>query len=218
MDVCFWNIPQNHDGTRKLNKFAGGRTSTEEPEQKSFGLQNFDTIRTDGRLDSSKRQRDPDSVPKTPPQSKRCALLVYESPNREDLRDALAEGGSSFSLVSGSKLICVSWQPQKIKGNNMPKSVGLEASSQEKADINGYSMISWELARTFGGVRIQTRSLGRYTSASQVFARLSGASSFGARPEYIYAVLALTEVKGGQRGVKAIQPQGQTLNAVAVTD
>ncbi|KAJ7931947.1 hypothetical protein B0H13DRAFT_1857366 [Mycena leptocephala] len=30
------------------------------------------------------------------------------------------------------------------------------------------------------------RSLGRYTSESQVFARLSGASSFDARPEYIY--------------------------------
>ncbi|KAJ7746100.1 hypothetical protein B0H14DRAFT_2637052 [Mycena olivaceomarginata] len=29
-------------------------------------------------------------------------------------------------------------------------------------------------------------SLGRYTSASQIFARLSGASSFGPRPEYIY--------------------------------
>lgn len=30
------------------------------------------------------------------------------------------------------------------------------------------------------------RSLGLYTSESQVFSRLSGASSFDARPEYIY--------------------------------
>ncbi|KAJ6466160.1 hypothetical protein C8R47DRAFT_1235093 [Mycena vitilis] len=40
------------------------------------------------------------SLPRTPPPSKRRAIVEYESPNRDDLREALLEGGSSFSQVS----------------------------------------------------------------------------------------------------------------------
>ncbi|KAJ7473367.1 hypothetical protein FB451DRAFT_1367350 [Mycena latifolia] len=51
---------------------------------------------------STKRQRSvSQSVPRTPPRLKKRELPVYESPNRDQLRDALLEGGSSFSLVSG---------------------------------------------------------------------------------------------------------------------
>ncbi|KAJ6568516.1 hypothetical protein B0H19DRAFT_1348962 [Mycena capillaripes] len=49
--------------------------------------------------ESSKRQRSP-SVPRTPPQSKRRAIQIYQSPNRDQLRDALLESGSSHSQLS----------------------------------------------------------------------------------------------------------------------
>ncbi|KAJ7086293.1 hypothetical protein C8R43DRAFT_1142416 [Mycena crocata] len=66
----------------------------------------FDTIQSrasnfDSLTIASKRTRsDSQSVPKTPPQSKRRALPAYESPNRDQLREALVEGGSSLSQVS----------------------------------------------------------------------------------------------------------------------
>ncbi|KAJ7759726.1 hypothetical protein DFH07DRAFT_772058 [Mycena maculata] len=53
----------------------------------------FESVRNDG--DHTEPSQ---SIPKTPPQSKRRA--VYESPNRDHLRNALLEGGSSFSQVS----------------------------------------------------------------------------------------------------------------------
>ncbi|KAJ7818304.1 hypothetical protein B0H14DRAFT_2601343 [Mycena olivaceomarginata] len=40
----------------------------------------------------------------TPPPSKRRAIPTYQSPNRDQLRDALAEGGSSLSLLSGQDI------------------------------------------------------------------------------------------------------------------
>ncbi|KAJ7711406.1 hypothetical protein B0H16DRAFT_1745226 [Mycena metata] len=49
--------------------------------------------------ESSKRQRSP-SVPRTPPQSKRRAIQIYQSPNYDQLRDALLESGSSHSQLS----------------------------------------------------------------------------------------------------------------------
>ncbi|KAJ6607727.1 hypothetical protein B0H10DRAFT_2439417 [Mycena sp. CBHHK59/15] len=50
---------------------------------------------------SKRRRSDSHSIPKTPPRPKRRAIPVYESPNRDQLRDALLEGGSSFSQASG---------------------------------------------------------------------------------------------------------------------
>ncbi|KAJ7032563.1 hypothetical protein C8F04DRAFT_1184960 [Mycena alexandri] len=41
------------------------------------------------------------STPCTPPRAKRTARIAYELLNREKLRDALSEGGSSLALLSG---------------------------------------------------------------------------------------------------------------------
>ncbi|KAJ7443392.1 hypothetical protein B0H11DRAFT_2092188 [Mycena galericulata] len=48
---------------------------------------------------SKRRRSDSESLPRTPPQSKRRAVPVYESPNREKLCEALLSGGSSYSQV-----------------------------------------------------------------------------------------------------------------------
>ncbi|KAF8217982.1 hypothetical protein K438DRAFT_1747225 [Mycena galopus ATCC 62051] len=56
-------------------------------------------------LSTSKRSRtDSLAAPTTPPPSKRRVIPAYESPNREQLRNALTEGGSSFALISGQAL------------------------------------------------------------------------------------------------------------------
>ncbi|KAJ7797160.1 hypothetical protein B0H14DRAFT_3548763 [Mycena olivaceomarginata] len=44
------------------------------------------------------------SCTSTTPPSKRRAIPTYQSPNRDQLRDALAEGGSSLSLLSGQDI------------------------------------------------------------------------------------------------------------------
>ncbi|KAJ6470314.1 hypothetical protein C8R45DRAFT_937223 [Mycena sanguinolenta] len=64
----------------------------------SLNSARFDNQRSVSTLGSSKRERS-SSVPKTPPQSKRRAVQIYRSPDREQLSNALLEGGSSSSQI-----------------------------------------------------------------------------------------------------------------------
>ncbi|KAJ6632297.1 hypothetical protein B0H10DRAFT_2206670 [Mycena sp. CBHHK59/15] len=79
------------------------------PSNSDYGLNSasFGTVQNSGGPTesesipvSSKRQRSAsNSLPRTPPASKRRAVVVYESPNHGHLRDALLEGGSYYSQV-----------------------------------------------------------------------------------------------------------------------
>ncbi|KAJ7116196.1 hypothetical protein C8R43DRAFT_1154884 [Mycena crocata] len=63
-------------------------------------IQNDATQSESSKSRSSKRSRsDSRAVPTTPPRSKRRAIPTYESPNRDQLRTALLEGGSSLTQL-----------------------------------------------------------------------------------------------------------------------
>ncbi|KAJ6459611.1 hypothetical protein C8R45DRAFT_1109479 [Mycena sanguinolenta] len=82
--------------------YSGSESSSSNarPAVRGYGLNTarFDNQGSVSTRGSSKRERS-SSVPKTPPQSKRRAVQIYQSPNREKLSNALLEGGSSNSQL-----------------------------------------------------------------------------------------------------------------------
>ncbi|KAJ6586225.1 hypothetical protein B0H10DRAFT_2198072 [Mycena sp. CBHHK59/15] len=97
--------------SKSSDSSSDSEPSSQNPLEYRLNQASFDTVRsTNGgpepvdsgsRMASKRRRSDSHSIPKTPPRPKRRAIPVYESPNRDQLRDALLEGGSSFSQASG---------------------------------------------------------------------------------------------------------------------
>ncbi|KAJ7077313.1 hypothetical protein B0H15DRAFT_805289 [Mycena belliarum] len=118
IDADYWGEIEEYEAQRELDTEMGSRTShgskvdslsdhrrsrpqSPPPSASSFefklGSASFDSIRNEPAIGPRVSQ----SIPRTPPQNKKRELPAYESPNRNQLRDALLESGTSYSLVSG---------------------------------------------------------------------------------------------------------------------